>query len=253
MAESKPSSTDENKGGTDWSKILTAAGGLLAALAALLTALNAMGWIGKPAATPVATPVPPTPAVTPTRTLRPVVFSDDFSDPASGWDSGTDEDSEWGYQDGEYRILVKKPKWVVWLKPGTEYELANLSLSVEAHSVAGTDDNEYGVIFRYLDGDNFYMFSISSDGQYHVQMQLNDEWVTLKSWTKSSLINQGQATNLIRVEARGTELQFFVNGELLTIVDDATFASGNVGLVVGTFDEGGVEVRFDSLSVRSLP
>lgn len=253
MAETKTPSTDEGKGGTDWSKILTAAGGLLAALAALLTALNAMGWVGKPPTAPAATPVPPTPVVTPTRTLRPVFFSDDFSDTGSGWDSGTDEDSEWGYQDGEYRILVTKPKWVVWIKPGTSYDIANLSLSVEAHSVAGTDDNEYGVIFRYLDGDNFYMFTISSDGQYHVQMQVKNEWVPLKPWTKSAIIHQGRATNLIRVEARGTELQFFVNGELLTIVDDATFTSGNFGLVVGTFDEGGVEVRFDSVVLRSLP
>jgi len=253
MAELKTPSPDEGKGGTDWSKVLTAAGGLLAALAALLTALNAMGWIGKPAATPVATSVPSAPAVTPTRTLRPVVFSDDFSDTGSGWDQGVDEDSEWGYRDGEYRILVTKPKWVVWLKPGTSYDIANLALSVEAHSVAGTDDNEYGVIFRYVDGDNFYMFTISSDGQYHMQMQLNNEWVTLKPWTKSNLIHQGQATNLIRIEARGTELQCYVNGELLTIVDDATFTSGNVGLVVGTFDEGGVEARFDSFSARSLP
>jgi hypothetical protein len=253
MAETKPSSTQENKGGTDWSKVLTAGGGLLAAVAALLTALNALGWVGRPAASPTAVPPPTAPAVTPTRTARPVVFTDDFSDAASGWDSGTDDESEWGYRDGEYRILVTKPKWVVWLKPGTTYDIANVSLSVEAHSVAGPDDNEYGVIFRYLDGDNFYMFSISSDGQYHVQMQLDNEWVTLKAWTKSALIHQGQATNLIRIEARGTELQFFVNGELLTIVDDATFASGNFGLVVGTFDEGGVEVRFDSLSARSLP
>ncbi|HOU23327.1 MAG TPA: hypothetical protein PKW05_05835 [Anaerolineae bacterium] len=253
MAETKPSSTEDKKEGTDWSKILTAGGGLLAALAALLTALNAIGLIGKPAATPTATHVPTVSAVTPTRTAKTVFFSDDFGSTTSGWGSGTDDDSEWGYQDGEYRILVTKPNLVVWVKPGTEYDLADLNLSVEAHSVAGTDDNEYGVVFRYVDGDNFYKFTISSDGQYRVQMQLKNEWVTLKPWAKSSLIHQGHSTNLIRVEARGTELKFFVNGEMLTIVDDATFASGNFALVVGTFDEAGVEVRFDSLTVRSLP
>jgi hypothetical protein len=251
MPESESEPAEKTKGGADWSKILTASGGVIAAVAALLTALNAIGVIGRQAASP--TPNAVIAQATATRTPLFLTVDERFADPGTGWDSRSDDDAECAYRDGEYRILVKAPQLAVWANPGTDYDLSDLSLTVEAHSVAGTDDNEYGIVLRYVDRGNFYLFVVSSDGQYSVRMNQESEWVTLKPWARSTAIRQGQGTNILRVEARGPEMLFYANNELLTIVNDTTFASGSFGLAVGTFDEGGVEVRFDSLLVRSLP
>ena len=40
-----------------------------------------------------------------------------------------------------------------------------------------------------------------------------------------------------------------MNGELVADVRDGAFASGDVGLIAGTFDEGGVEIHFDDFFV----
>ena len=242
---------EKPKGEGDWSKILTAGGGLIAAFAALLTALNAIGVIGRQAASPTATPV--VPRETPTATALLVRVEDDFSDPTTGWDIGADSDAEWGYQDGEYRILVHSTELVVWANPHERYDLANLAVVVEARSVSGPVDNEYGVIIRYVDRSNYYLFTVSSDGMCNVRRIREDVWYTLEPWAPSSAVRQGQATNLLRVEARGTEFKFFANDELLTTVKDATFASGSFGLAASTFAEGEVQVRFDNLLVRELP
>ena len=48
-------------------------------------------------------------------------------------------------------------------------------------------------------------------------------------------------------------MRFLVNGELLATVEDDTIRSGSIGLAAGSFSEGEVEVRFDSLLVKALP
>jgi hypothetical protein len=250
----------------DWSKTITAVGGLVVAAATLLTALHTIGVIGhkEPAPAPGLTSVPtvqvtetqaPQPTVQPTQTPVPqlITLEDDFSNPKSGWDRGADSTAEWGYQDDEYRILVHDTDTTAWANTHEHHDLTNLVMVAEARRVAGPLDNEYGVIVRYQDRANFYLFTVSSDGQYAVQMLLDDNWKDLVEWTPSDAIEQDDGTNLLRVEAKGPEMRFLVNGELLCTVQDSTISSGSVGLAAGTFTEPEVEVRFDNLLVRETP
>jgi len=253
MTAAKPEPKSE-KSEHDWSKTATAIGGLTVALATLLTALYTIGVIGKkePTPTPVVTSAPAA-RVTETQASQLLVLEDDFSNPKSGWDRGADSDAEWGYQDDEYRIVVHAKDMTVWANTHERHDLTNLVMVVEARGASGPDDNQYGVILRYVDRANSYLFTVSSDGQYSVQMLRDDKWEDLTPWTPSSAVRKGQATNLLRVEARGRELRFTVNEELVATVEDATFASGGIGLVAGSFAQGEVEARFDNLLVRELP
>ena len=45
---------------------------------------------------------------------------------------------------------------------------------------------------------------------------------------------------------------FFVNGELVSRVNDPDYTAGNVGFIVETLDETYAHVHFDSLEVRPL-
>ena len=56
----------------------------------------------------------------------------------------------------------------------------------------------------------------------------------------------------MRVTGQGDKMRLFVNGEPLAQVEDASFRSGSVGLIVSTGDKGGVAVAFDNLRVRPL-
>lgn len=118
--------------------------------------------------------------------------------------------------------------------------------------MAGPFDNQYGLLVRYVDRANFYAFWISSDGMYAVQKLLSDDWVDLVEWTESPVVREGDRTNILRVECEGSEIRFVVNDELLTAVEDSSFAMGDVGLAAGSFDEPGVVVHFDNLLVRPL-
>lgn len=219
-------------------------------------------------AEPTATPTP-TPAATATAFLQPtatseaippvqptaphvvLLYSDDFSDPDSGWDSVADDNRETYYENGEYVILVKQEKWAAWTR-GTEDTFSDFTLETEARLVEGPESARFGVVFRYKDGDNFYYFYISGEGKYRVGKQQDDEWQSVGDvmWTPSPHIKTGGATNRLKVVCIGSKITLYVNGQHLITVQDDTFDEGRVGLIAETVKGSDpIKVAFDNLVV----
>lgn len=68
------------------------------------------------------------------------------------------------------------------------------------------------------DSKNYYTFLISSDGYYSVWKVENGNEHKLSAWIASPIINQDlNAENTIRVVGRGSQFQFFVNGEQMQV------------------------------------
>jgi hypothetical protein len=70
------------------------------------------------------------------------------------------------------------------------------------------------------------------------------------SFIPTDAIRQGEATNHIRADCVGSSLTLHVNGAELAEVQDDTLASGDVGLLAGTFDQPGTELLFDDFVVK---
>ena len=72
-------------------------------------------------------------------------------------------------------------------------------------------------------------------------------------WFESTAVQQGlNKTNVLRVQAEGGNMIFFVNDQEVGRVTDDAFRSGDVGLMVETLGLGGVQVQFDNVSVTPL-
>ena len=179
-----------------------------------------------------------------------VLFQDDFSDPNSGWDRLSTEDGLTDYQDGAYRIYVNTTNTDVWANPGMSF--TDTVIEVDATKIAGDDNNDFGLICRYKDSDNFYFFVVSSDGYYGIgKISKGDQQlVGMESMLPSEIINQGDATNQLRAECVGSSLKIYVNGELLADIQDTDFTSGDVGLLAGSFTVPGTDIYFDNFVVR---
>jgi len=178
-----------------------------------------------------------------------VLFKDDFSDPESGWDRVIVADGVTDYSDGTYRIFVNKSNTDVWANPNLNF--TDVRIDVETSKVGGDDDNDYGIICRYLDSENFYFFVISSDGYYGVGKVSAgiQQLIGVESMPPSESINQGNASNTLRADCVGSTLSFYVNNESLGVYEDTEFSSGDVGLIAGTFDSSGVDIHFDNFMV----
>ena len=178
-----------------------------------------------------------------------VLFSDDFSSTDSGWDRRSDEQVITDYARGGYRIWVNETQSDIWAHPGISVEDA--VIEVDATMTAGPLDNDFGVLCRYQDAENFYIFVISSDGFAIIAKYNAGEWTGLSGdvMQPADAIVQGKTTNHLRAECVGSSLRLYVNELLVADVSDDTLASGDVGLVAGAYDEAGTDIFFDNFKV----
>ncbi len=178
-------------------------------------------------------------------------FLDDFTKDQNTWGVKSDADVKRSFKGGQYHITIVKPKTVAWSNLGktfTDYEV-----EVETTQVQGPDNNDYGLLLRYQDSDNFYRFVISGAGKYSLDKLKKNEWVTLVDWTSADAIHQGRATNQLRVICQGSTLTFFVNDTRLGDYQDSDFASGDVALAAGKYgDTASAEIAFDNLRIWAV-
>lgn len=178
-----------------------------------------------------------------------VLYQDDFSNPNSGWTTWEQDLSAVIYQDGGLVIRVNEAGFDYWSRPGKRY--SNTRIEVETTKIDGPDDNDFGLICRYRNGDNFYAFLISSDGYYGIARVSDGQYKLLGNdgMQYSEVIEQGNATNRIRGDCAGSTLTLYVNGSMLAEIQDDSFQSGEVGLVAGTYGTPGTAIRFDNFMV----
>lgn len=182
-----------------------------------------------------------------------ILFQDDFSSTRGGWDQVNVTDGITDYGDGVYRIQINVADTDVWANPA-DLSFTDTSIEVDATKVAGPDDNDFGLICRYKDGQNFYFGIVSSDGYYAIGIVQNGEQTVIgedgMQLANEGIIKGGNETNHLRFDCVGDTLSLYVNRELIKSVQDANLTTGNVGLLAGTFGETGVEINFDNFVVR---
>lgn len=150
------------------------------------------------------------------------------------------------------QISTTQPGQLWWSNPGRNF--TDTQITVETRQMGGPDDNAYGVICRYQNIDNYYVFLISGDGYYTIgKLQSGSPQIIFLTssgeYVYSDVINQGVAMNNIQVSCVGNQLSMTVNGVLLETVVDDSFAQGDVGLGLTTFQPGTAIVQFDNVQV----
>jgi len=178
-----------------------------------------------------------------------VLFSDDFSNPNSGWDTWAQNNSTVMYQDGALRFIINQQQYSYWSRPGKRY--ADARIRVDATRMGGTEDNDMGIICRYKNEENYYAFLISSDGYGGIVKVKDGQYHLLTGETLEYIeaVKTGSETNTIGADCVGRSLGLLVNGVLALSAEDGDFSSGEVGLIAGTYDQPGADISFDNFVV----
>lgn len=177
-----------------------------------------------------------------------ILFEDDFSNPATGWDRLQAAEGVMDYDAGGYRMLVNALETNFWSTPHKSF--ANVRLEVDAGKLGGPEENRVGLICRYT-GADYYFFMITHDGYYGIGIFTNGQAVLIGQSEMQSdpAIHTGVNINHLRADCVGDLLAFYVNGQQLAAVQDATLRDGEVGLLAGTFGQPGVDMFFDNFVV----
>jgi hypothetical protein len=176
-----------------------------------------------------------------------ILFKDDFSDPSSGWETWNEPSGSMvAYQNGGLRIYIAEKQYDFWSRPGKR--VSDVRLEVDAIKLGGPDDNDFGLICRYQDRDNFYAFLASSDGYAGILKVKEGKYMVIggPQMTFSESIRRGAAQNQLRAECSGLNLTFYVNGQKVLEAMDGDFKTGEIGLIAGTGETAGVDLYFDN-------
>jgi hypothetical protein len=180
------------------------------------------------------------------------LFQDNFSDESCGWeDIFNDETGISDYDQGGFRLRVDQEQFDYWANPNVSF--SDVVIEVDARKIGGPDDNDFGVICRYVDNQNFYFFIVASDGFYAIGKSVSGDYTYIGSdfMEPTDAVLGGDASNHLRADCAGSTLRLYANGNLLKEVTDSTFTSGDVGLIAGTFDTPGTDILFDNFVVRA--
>ncbi len=180
----------------------------------------------------------------------PVIFSDDFSDPASGWPSVDTGEALLAYTGGEYRMLLRPTGSGIGARPGIQ--ATAYSVTVDVRNQDGRNGS-YGIVFGLAqDWSSFYTLEIYPDGWFGIYRYSQGPVITLAE-AYSPYINQGTATNEIRIIRNSPAIDAYANGNLLVSVNDSAYTGMRyLGLIVFSYDQPNVDARFDNYLVTPL-
>lgn len=178
--------------------------------------------------------------------------------------------------DGMLRVTVGSSKDGAY--SDLNHEFSDFDIRVNAQWMAVPSRySELGVLFRYKDPENFYVFKLSADGAYSIDIHINKKVETLsaRQLTPAALIGVN-TVNQLRIIGQGDHFRFFINDQPVLLclkgttqratwrndhsgqclsspqtspeLIDSTFDYGAIAL--GTFPvEPGVEVAFGNVLV----
>jgi hypothetical protein len=181
------------------------------------------------------------------------LFADDFEGNQNcGWVTYNRGGAAVAIEEGLLTLTTSQPGQIWWTNAQRSFD--DVVISAEAELARGPEDNAFGLICRYQNSENFYVFLISSDGYYAIgkyQSGSNQiEYLTGDGqYAPSDAIRTGASLNTIRATCIGSELTLTVNGVLLDSVEDPTFVTGDIGLAASTFEPGTLVVSFDNVRV----
>jgi sulfatase modifying factor 1 len=190
-----------------------------------------------------------------------ILEQDDFTDPNSGWPASSDDKHRLGYHPPDYyHVQVSVPNdWVVASK-APDFTDATVETEVLVdHTDTEKGNFRYGLALRRSEDDKFYAFAVSSrTGTWQVLKHTAAGFETLAEGKVDTL--KGFAppgftpdkTDTLRVDAKGADFVFQINGQPVAQVHDEDYPSGQVGFFVETFDETLTHVHYEALTVREV-
>lgn len=200
----------------------------------------------------------PTPTSVP---LGNPLFQDEFTNNANGW-SIQSYPGEFSVALGNGALKLENDNHkLLWeLVPGGK-NYGDFQLSVDAVLAKGSQDNGYGVYIRSALSQNasittFYRFELYGDGSFAIfkgTIDANGTVTTprLVDYTNNSAIQKQGSLNHLTIDAKGSSLQFIVNGQTVSTMSDATYTSGSIALFVSNLQKAppGAEATFSHLVI----
>jgi uncharacterized protein YraI len=175
-----------------------------------------------------------------------------------------DKSSNWTTFDSQcFKSEVKNGEYVLTAKGVKGYScwevswplLENYYLEVQAKNPQACDKNDaYGILFRAPDNYRGYMYGLTCEGKYYLNLYDGQTTTELIRPSTSTAIQLGAGkVNRLGVVVYGAQYQLYANGTYLNQAIDSTYLEpGKIGFFVRAATDQPFTVSFDNLKVWLL-
>jgi hypothetical protein len=188
-------------------------------------------------------------------------FTDDFSNPDSGWPTQDNSIALIDYRDGEYRMQARSYSLLLSLAPSNAYQ--NYDTASDMRWATTVTDGVYGLVFGATPSTSdpsvlldYYTFLVFVDREEYRLLyfdRVNDTREVIIDYTKANPIRQDGSANRLKIERDGSTITGYINSiEIFTRNHGNTNTPTHVGLIQAPFSpDTGNDARFDNFIVDS--
>lgn len=177
---------------------------------------------------------------------EPPIAEDTFDNVDSGWP----QSESMGYDLGreEYYIASSDAFEDTWAVSSRGPQRSSFCFTARARP---TDDETYGIyglVFGYRDDENFYLFTVSTDGYYSLHKREDGEFSTVLPHQREEAIEEGDGMNVLSVVSYQGHIWLYINRQPIDSVSNESPSRGAFGF----FAAQGLHVQFDDYEVRNV-
>jgi len=159
-------------------------------------------------------------------------------------------DVETSFGEDTYKIEVE-PGQAEWMSMGVLAPVPH-RVATEVTVSDATPDGYGGLMGRYQDDNNFYLFWVNGQQEFQVLLQSGGQLYALRDWTALETVNPAGSANQLAIEDNGRTLKFFNNDTLLMEIKNLIFPVADVGVIGGATGDVTAEVAFERFELDRI-
>lgn len=154
--------------------------------------------------------------------------------------------------EGGRLVVAPEPAAYLWrTNQATLYDDIDMCVAMTTIEGVEPEDTKAGLVFWYVDENNFYVFEYAPNGKASVWRRQRGLWLEQVKWKSVDGVHAGDGlTNEMRVVTRGDRAKFYINE---TEFAEFTGAQPNDGQQIGIFatspESGTARYAFDNLKI----
>jgi len=164
----------------------------------------------------------------------------------------------WGEADDSFRtedgklVVAPEPAAYLWrTNRASLFDDVDMCISLTTIEGVDPEESKAGLIFWYVDENNFYAFEYAPNGKASVWRRQRGRWLEQVDWKDVEGANQGDdAENELRIVTRGDRVTLYLNEEEFAEFDGVPPNEGQqIGVFAASPESGTARFAFDNLKV----
>jgi hypothetical protein len=177
-----------------------------------------------------------------------ILFQDSFERLQPTWGEASDF---FKVVDGQLEIAPAADSYQWAANSANLYDDIDMCVTMTTIEEVDAVEAKAGLIFWYVDVNNFYVFELAPNGMASVWRRQRGKWLAQVNWRDAEGANKGNgAINELRVTTVGSDASFYVNGNEFEELEGSPPENGQqVGLFAASPPSAPARFGFDNLKV----